>query len=277
MNSSIAKVTRVLSWAALPFKLLWQIVCFVFGVCRRFTGKPRFKLEEAAFYSVHKSFYLWGLIVLGWFTSLCLRIFPSWAGALTWLYVWALFYTFLLFLFDLGTIKIIVCSLIIFFLCVTFRYVEAVQKVSVLGWIYSHFAGRPPVMNEGLPHVVSWLLFVPWVIMAVESYRVGKKTLSPNGIEERHLLVGNEITDRAGLRFVSRYPDLLESVLGFGAGSIVAYDGQQKVVKEWNNILGLFFIWNRLDEIMHQRSAVVDNAPNDPVEVEEVAHVVKGQ
>ncbi|MDB5300463.1 MAG: hypothetical protein JWO87_2126, partial [Phycisphaerales bacterium] len=42
------------------------------------------------------------------------------------------------------------------------------------------------------------------------------------------------------------------------------------VVKRWENILFLFFIWGRLDEILHQRSAVVDNAPDDPVEVEEV-------
>ena len=32
----------------------------------------------------------------------------------------------------------------------------------------------------------------------------------------------------------------------------------------------LLFVWRRLDEILHQRSAVVDNAPEDPVEVESV-------
>jgi hypothetical protein len=42
------------------------------------------------------------------------------------------------------------------------------------------------------------------------------------------------------------------------------------VVKSYENILFLAFIWKRMDVILHQRSAVVDNAPEDPVEVEAV-------
>jgi hypothetical protein len=37
------------------------------------------------------------------------------------------------------------------------------------------------------------------------------------------------------------------------------------------NILFLSFLWRRLDEILHQRAAIVDNAPETPVEVEQVA------
>ena len=81
---------------------------------------------------------------------------------------------------------------------------------------------------------------------------------------------GREITDRSGLHFVIRYRDLFEFVLGFGAGDLEAVDGTGKVVKRWENILFLFFCWRRLDEILHQRSAVVDNAPEQIVEVETV-------
>jgi len=59
-------------------------------------------------------------------------------------------------------------------------------------------------------------------------------------------------------------------VLGFGAADLEAMDNSGKVVKRWNNILFLAFTWKKLDEILHQRAAVVDNAPDDPVEVEDV-------
>jgi len=42
-------------------------------------------------------------------------------------------------------------------------------------------------------------------------------------------------------------------------------------VKHWNNVLFLALAWPKLDGILHQRAAVVDNAPQDPVEVEQVS------
>jgi hypothetical protein len=93
------------------------------------------------------------------------------------------------------------------------------------------------------------------------------KRLYPQRIEEWFLGEGSEITDRSGLHFVTRYPDLLEFFLGFGCGSVHAIDGSGRTVKHWDNILFLFFIWGRLEEIIEQRAATVDNAPDDPVEV----------
>ena len=41
----------------------------------------------------------------------------------------------------------------------------------------------------------------------------------------------------------------------------------QQVVKRWENILFLFFHWKRLDQVLHQRAAVVDAAPGEIIEV----------
>jgi len=98
----------------------------------------------------------------------------------------------------------------------------------------------------------------------------GRKKFTPNQIEEFSLGEGSDITDRAGLHFITRYNDLLESVLGFGSGDIVASDSTGKPIKTWNNILFLFFRWPRLQEILEQRVATVDNSANDAVEVEDI-------
>jgi hypothetical protein len=173
-------------------------------------------------------------------------------------------------MFDIGAIKLLIASIVFALLVVTAKYVEAVQHIVLLGHLFNHFRELHPTMSAGVPSVLSWLFFIPWAIMVGEAYRSGRKSFSPNGIEERNLGIGREIIDRSGLHFVCHYPDLLETIVGFGSGSLSAIDNQNKKIKEWHNIIGLAFFWNRLDEILHQRSAVVDNAPNDPVEVENV-------
>ena len=239
-------------------------------VGKRFTKNARFKLEEATLYSVHQSFYLWPLIFLGWFIAPIINHFPGAAVDLTWMYIWVVFYTFLMLLFRLGTKKLVMVTGVIFLIVITAKYVEAVRHISMLSAIFAHFRNLRPQASGGVCSVMSWLLFIPWVIMLVEAYRGGRKSFSPNGIEERSLLIGREITDRSGLHFVCHYPNLLKTLLGFGSGSLTACDSTNKVVKEWNDIFMLYFKWDRLDEILHQRSAVVDNSKNDPVEVEDV-------
>ena len=65
---------------------------------------------------------------------------------------------------------------------------------------------------------------------------------------------GSELTDRSGLRFRTKYRDVLETILTFGGGDLLAVDNHQNVIKRWDNIIGLFFLWNDLDRVLHQRA-----------------------
>lgn len=255
--------------------LIWDMFKGILGLAGRFTSQRRFKVEEVILYSVHRAFYLWALILAGWMMSALIRHDPAQANRWTWLYIWIVFYTFVLLLFDIGTIKLLVCSGTFALIWLAAKYIEMTRSIFLLGPIFSHFQNLQPTMSGGVGSSISWLLFFPWLIMLIESYRTGRKSFSPNGIEERNIGVSKEITDRSGMHFICNYPDLLETILGFGAGTILAVDSTGKTIKEWNGILGLYFKWNRLDEILHQRSAVVDNSPNDPVEVEQVVRKVE--
>jgi hypothetical protein len=244
-------------------------------VHKRFTPNPRFKVEETTCYSVHKSFYLWGIILIGWGLSPLIIHYPTHGVLLTWIYIWAMFISLIMLLFEISTLKLVVCSGVFSLIIISAKYVEVVRHITILSHVIWHFENLRPQMNGGVCSMWSWLLSVPWILTIVESYRSGRKSFSPNGIEERNLLVGREITDRSGLHFVCHYPNLLQTFLGGGSGSLIAYNNSNEAVKEWDNILGLYFKWNRLDEILHQRSAVVDNAKEDPVEVEEVNLIKK--
>ena len=69
-----------------------------------------------------------------------------------------------------------------------------------------------------------------------------------------HAEAPSERTDRSGLRFRTRYRDVLETILTFGGGDLQAVDNHQNVIKHWDNIIGLFFFWKALDRVLHQRS-----------------------
>ena len=85
-----------------------------------------------------------------------------------------------------------------------------------------------------------------------------KKKFSPNEIAEFHFGEGSELTDRSGLRFVTKYRDVLETLLSFGGGDLLAVDNHQTVIKRYENIVGLWFYWEKLDRVLHQRATLVD-------------------
>lgn len=229
----------------------------------------RFKVEEIAVYTVHRSFFLWALILTGFVASAAVRHHGSpivWG----WVYAVVLLYTFIMLLFDVSSLKFALWGGIIGFVWLALRYLEDLKHWTVLSHLSHYLGGLHPRLDAGFATLVSWVLLIPWVMALCHSFGRGRKVFSPNSIEEWFIGEGREITDRSGLKFRSRYRDLFESLLGLGCGDLEATDGNGNVVKRYENILFLWWHWRRLDEILHQRSAVVDNAPEDPVEVETI-------
>ena len=62
---------------------------------------------------------------------------------------------------------------------------------------------------------------------------------------------------------------MLETILTFGGGDLLAVDNHQNVIKRWDNIIGLFFLWKDLDRVLHQRAAVMDIGEEDKEELAE--------
>ena len=156
-------------------------------------------------YSVHRAFYLWALILSGLIISALINRHPEnldTANTWTWVYIWILFYTFVLLLFDIGTAKLILCTASFALIWLAIRYLEMTKNIPVIKHIKAYFEALKPTMTGGMSTTISLLLLVPWVIMVEESYRCGRKSFSPNGIEERSIGVSKEITDRTGLHFV---------------------------------------------------------------------------
>jgi MYXO-CTERM domain-containing protein len=232
--------------------------------------RNRSNADEIVVYTVHPSFYLWAVILLGFVASACVSHWHGSAVAWGWAYVFVLLYTIATLLFDVSTLKALLWGGIFCLLWIASKYLEDLKHITVLSGIGHYLAHLRPALDPGMASVMSWVLLVPWIGSLFHSFSRGRKAFSPNSIEERYLGEGREISDRSGLKFRTRYRDWFETVLGLGACDLEAVDSNHHVVKRWENVLFLTFVWKRLDEILHQRSAVVDNTPANPVEVETV-------
>jgi hypothetical protein len=216
---------------------------------------------------VPRSFFLWAVILTGFVGAALVRHYPGTAVLWGWVYIWVLLYTFVTLIFDTSTLKFLLWAGIFTFVWLISKYFEDVRNLYLLSGAFDHMRSLRPSLDPGFAAVISWLLLFPWIGGLFHSFSRGRKTFSPNSIEEWFLGEGREILDRAGLKFRSRYRDVFESILGLGAGDLEAVDSQHQVVKRWESILFLFFVWKRLDQVLHQRAAVMDTSPGEALEV----------
>jgi hypothetical protein len=100
----------------------WRGASSFVGLASRFTPRPRFKVEETICYSVHPSFYLWPLIIFGWIIGALIHYNPSHALGYSWMYIWILFYTTMMLMFDIGAIKLVVASAFLGLIIVSAKY-----------------------------------------------------------------------------------------------------------------------------------------------------------
>ncbi len=226
------------------------------------TRRRRASAEEIVVYSVHQSFFLWALLLAGFVGAECVKHWPGSAHVWGWIYLAVLLYTLVTLLFDVNTTKFLLWLGVFGFIWLAARYVEDLKHVPVVSGFAHYFGALHPSLDVGFATAISWLLLPSWILSLFHSFSQGRKTFTPNSIEETHMGHGCEIIDRSGLKFRRRYRDLFETILGLGACDLEAIDGNGHTVKRWENILFLAFTWDRLDEMLHQRAATMEPADN---------------
>ena len=219
--------------------------------------------ESIVVYSAHPSFFLWLLILTGFSSAFVVN--KQWLSAelMGWIYVWVLVYFIVTLLYDLSTRGLALWIGIFALIWLLSKYVEHIRNVAMLGYVFGYLASLKPKLDPGTVTVLSWLLLLPWIGSVLYMVFNGRKRFTPNEIGEFHFGEGSELTDRSGLRFRTKFRDVLEMVLTFGGGDLLAVDNHQNVIKRWDNIVGLYFCWKDLDRILHQRSVVDEEIDGD--------------
>jgi hypothetical protein len=238
------------------FSAVWQFAKFMFTLPVALVRGRRGTSDEVTVYAAHPSFFLWLPILVGFVSAAIVSRWDNWAGFFGWVYVWTLVYFIVTLMYDFNWKKLLIWVMIFGLIWLASSYVEKLQNVAVLTPVFRYLASLQPKLDPGTVTLLSWLLLLPWIGSLFHMALNGRKRFSPNEISEFHFGEGSELTDRVGLRFRTRYRDVLETVLTFGGGDLVAVDNHQNVIKRWDNIIGLFFFWNDLDRVLHQRAVV---------------------
>lgn len=245
-----------------------------FGLARALRRGPTFGDQEITVYAVHRAFFLWPLVLVGFIGAAIVHEFagkhPGVEIVMGWVYIITLTYTLVSLLFDFSAWKFLLWTGIFVFIYVLASLVEEKRNIVLLSHFFGYIRGLHPKLSTGFALMMSWLMLIPWIGALFDTFTNGRKRFTPNEISEYHLGEGMELTDRTGMQFRTRYRDLFETLLGFGAGDLQAVDGTGVVRKRWENILFLAFLWPKMDKILHQRAAIVDNTSDEPVEVEQV-------
>jgi hypothetical protein len=254
-------------------KVVGVVVAIVgapYFILRRLFGKAK-QIDEIVIYSAPPAFYLWVVIATGFLLgALVPNVISESTGG--WIFIGTLFYFLIAILHDLGLKKLVTVTLFVALLWLFARYMENLHQTVIIGRILKHFADMSPHFERGTVYALCWLLLIPWTGSVLEMVLNRKKKFSPNEIAEFHFGEGSELTDRSGLRFVTKYRDVLETILGFGGGDLLAIDNHQTVIKRYENIVGLWFYWGKLDRILHQRATLVDeDEESDEVKPDKVA------
>ncbi|MFO0790539.1 MAG: hypothetical protein U0805_13875 [Pirellulales bacterium] len=246
-------------------KAVFQFARFMITLPVVLVRSRRGKIDEVTVYSAHPSFFLWLLIAVGFLSAAIVNREPTWDGFFGWFYVWVLVYFLVTMLYDFSARKLGLWVLIFTLIWLASKYVELLQHVALLTPLFEYLASLQPKLDPGTVTVLSWLLLLPWLGSLLHMALNGRKKFSPNEIGEFHFGEGSELTDRSGLRFRTKYRDVLETILTFGGGDLLAVDNHLNVIKRWDNIVGLFFFWKDLDRVLHQRAAVMDSGEGDEV------------
>ncbi|MDX1965201.1 MAG: hypothetical protein SFX18_18800 [Pirellulales bacterium] len=238
------------------FQALGQFIYWVVLLPVRLFQARRELPNTLTIYSVHPSFFLWLLVAVGFSFAAVVQQWPDTASILGWAYVWVLLYFLCTLLYDFSFKKLALWVGIFLLIWLIAKYFEMLQSIVIVGHLIRYLTSLDPRLDPGTATVLSWLLLLPWVAGIAQMVLNGRKRITPNDISEFHFGEGTEMTDRTGLRFRTNYRDILETLLTFGGGDLIAVDNHQKEIKRWNNIVGLYFLWGHLDRILHQRAVV---------------------
>jgi len=248
--------------------LLWIVTGF--GLLGQF-GKKDYKDDEVILYQVTKAFFLWLPMIVSFVSAAVVHYHHQSQITCAWIFIIANLYVMLCILFNIDFLRLIIVTLVIGFTWLLSSFLKN-HNILLFSHIVNYITGLNPKLDTGFAMVWGWAMCILWITALIHAFGYGRIIISPNGIEEWHFGLGSEITDRMGLKFGCRYYDLLEFGLGAGAGTLEARRNDQSIVKQYHNVLFLFFWWPRLDEILHQRATIIDNTQKDPVDVEDVHH-----
>lgn len=242
-------------------KSWWQRFVGAFrwlAVPLRFCTRPFvFRVSEdgnkVTFTSYSSLVYTWILVPAG--------ILAYWLGAwgwaspvtLGWFQMGAIILLLILLGDDMGLWALVVTAMIAALLGMSAHFIKAEYDIPILSWVRGQLVAMDVQYSPGL--ALGLALFATLIIalyVLPKAWFVGRYEITTREVTHIRRGVAVESWRRAGRDVKQRWPDMLESLVGVGAGSVVLLDRGQKVVMSIPNVVCLWYYRKEVERVLEK-------------------------
>lgn len=239
-------------WSAILTPFRW------IGVPLRFCMRPFvFRVSEdgnkVTFTSYSSLIYTWILIPAG----LVAWLLGAWGWAspvaLGWFQMGSIILLLILLGDDMGLWAVVVTAMIAALLGAGAYFAKAEYDVPVLSWVQSKLVAMDIEYSPGL--ALGLALFATLIIffyVLPKAWFVGRYEITTREVTHIRRGVATESWRRAGRDVKQRWPDMLESLVGVGAGSVALLDRQQKAVMTVPNVICLWYYRREVERVLEK-------------------------
>ncbi len=234
-------------------------------------GTTRSRPASVTFCSYPKLLFCWPLIVLGPLLYFVMGADPSATKGeiIGWLYLPVMALVLLTISVDLernhSVFWLIVFAMVTFLLL----WLGASQDVPVFSHIYDFLDGLDVHYDRGFGLGISIFLLPPYLVMFLWARVQNRWRITHNEFEHFSWGRAEDSLARGAKRVRSTYPDLLEFILGFGAGTLIVYSATgQRELRRIHHVPMLPILRKRIDRILESTSVTVDEMADEEAETE---------
>lgn len=209
--------------------------------------------NKVTFTSYSALVYTWILIPLG----LATWLLSSWGWAspttLGWVQVTAIVMLLILLGDDMGLWAVVVTSMIAALLAFAGHFLREEYDMPVLGWLQRLLSGLEVTYSPGLALALALFAFSILAFYVLpKAWFVGRYEITTREVTHIKRGVAVDSWRRAGRDVKQRWPDVLETLVGVGAGGVYLLDRSHKAVMHIPHVVCLWFYRHEVERVLEK-------------------------
>lgn len=230
---------------AILFKpIAWVVRPLVFRVGHD-KGNPK-----VYFTSFSTLIYLWPIMVMGWIGPLIVGHWVFTEEVVGWLWITVTLLVIICIGSDTDRNKTLALMAIIIILWLAGVLIEAKQGIPVLSRIKAYFESYDVRFDRGTAGVFSIATLIIMLFAIVVAWFDGRYEITTREITHKRIFRTSDSLPRAAKRIKRDWRDLIEVVLGIGAGDVKVIDSNSTEVMRIPNVPFLWFFRHDVDHIL---------------------------
>lgn len=221
--------------------------------------------HAVTFYAYPKLIFAWPIILLGvvfWLltlTSDATAGYSTWLELYGWIYLFATVAVILTVAVDIERNYAFVWTVIFLVFLFAGMWLSSASGFTLFGNLYNFFADMDIQYSRGFGLSMSIFIGVPYVIMLAWSRINHKWRITHNEFEHYSWGRSDDSLARGAKRFRSTYPDLLEFILGLGAGTLIVYSATGRTeLRRIHNVPMLPMLRKKIDHLLEYTAVTSD-------------------